>query len=266
MGAAWQRAPSSIATFGSEKKPRKAEPCMNENPRFEPYDPHKAADPSEPIDPPAGMPPLADPHGFGWNLSRSPEPTGMVAAIPISIPSPLGMLAPREVPGYRQAVEAGIVRLPPADEPPIPLPGISGAWRTTITMWGPLVVFAVAMGVFASAGIMIWLLGVYAAILAAFPWARRWCEQRNLEELAAGYITMPVMRRYTARSSAQLGLPAWNYAGTWAFTRRGVIKWAPDPSVDAPGFYPSQNHPERLQLWSGSEWLPKYRELPAPTS
>lgn len=237
---------------------------MNENPRFEPYVPDRVPDAGEPVDPPAGMPALADAHGRGWSLTGSPEPAGIVpeTPAPAPAPAPLGMLTPREVPGYRHAIETGVARLPSPLEPPTPLPGISGAWRTTITTWSPWIVFTLAIATFAPRGMGIWIFGVWAAVLAVAPLARRWCERRKMDELAAGYITLPVIERYPGRNSASWGLPAWNYTGTWAFTRSGAIKWAPDPTVDPPGFYPSQNHPERLQLWSGSEWLPQFRRLP----
>ena len=49
----------------------------------------------------------------------------------------------------------------------------------------------------------------------------------------------------------------------WVLTWSGRVKAEPERGLDAPGFYPSPARPGMLQLWTGVEWFPKFREPPA---
>jgi len=121
---------------------------MNESLWFEPYDPDRGSGRGEPVDPPAGMPGLAESHGVGWAVGAPPsEPTDPAAVQ--SLPAPGRMLMPREVPGYCAAVDAGIVARPSVLEPPTPLPGISAAQRWAVVRWSPIGALVVALAVLA---------------------------------------------------------------------------------------------------------------------
>lgn len=169
--------------------------------------------------------------------------------------SPAG--PPRTVPGYREAVEAGIVRVPSV-EPPTLLPGLSATWRRSIMTFVPPAVYVVLA---VSPMPRPLLFGLVLVGGLCLPLANRWWERRVWDELAAGYMTVPTGRAYKSPPSWHRTWRPWNDAGIWTFDRGGTERSRPDLSVDAPGFYPSPYEPGRLQLWNGYEWIERYRDV-----
>lgn len=46
----------------------------------------------------------------------------------------------------------------------------------------------------------------------------------------------------------------------WVLDSKGNVVSAPDLSADPPGLYPSQNIPERRELWTGYRWTGVFPE------
>ena len=88
---------------------------------------------------------------------------------------------------------------------------------------------------------------------------------RVLEEMAQGYVTLTLITGsfWLARTRSWRGygthLP-WDYRGLWVYgieIERGVS--TPDFTLDPPGFYPSPNDPDALELWTGTVWSGHFR-------
>jgi hypothetical protein len=187
---------------------------------------------------------------------------------------------PREVPGYHDAVAAGLVRGVP-DEPPTLLSGRSAntilwwfvgefmtAIVTTLLVSKVLLGDAPAFGSGRPGWVVVALLTVWVAV---FVRELRAMTRRLLAELDAGYVTAQLLaaqlswrgNRHYPRQFAygELQTP-WNCAGIWVLHgRSGQVVQAPDRSFDAPGFYPSPYRPGFLELWTGAGWADQYRPL-----
>lgn len=165
-----------------------------------------------------------------------------------------GERPPRLCPGYRAAVDAGVVR-PPAANPPEPLPGLAAALQTKLLFIGTGVLFVLILPV-ATVGGTTAVIVMFALMAAWFFGIRRSLERRKWQELDAGYITVPIAESSRGESSG----PRWDYRGTWQLTANGEVRAEPDRSLDGPGYYPSPSDvPGRLNLWTGVGWVPEFR-------
>jgi len=166
-----------------------------------------------------------------------------------------GERPPRMCDGYRAALDAGLVRLPPS-APPTALPGLAATLHAKVLFIGVGVLFLliVPMSTIGGTPAVMVLAGLLAAWFFGFP---RLLERRKWQELDAGYITLPIAESSRGESTA----PRWDYRGTWQLTANGEVKAAPDPNLDAPGYYPSPaGIPGRLNLWTGAQWVAEFRE------
>ncbi|MCB0910182.1 MAG: hypothetical protein KDB60_01025 [Propionibacteriaceae bacterium] len=184
----------------------------------------------------------------GWVLVDHHDPLGA--------PSDLaeGPMMPRNLPGYAAGLAAGQFR-PPPEQPPIPLPGVPGNVRNIAQYVVPVAVFAAipllrGFVPFPALGV-----GAVGSIIILGWWATR----RLYAELDAGYVTRPTAQVWAGGRSSM----KWSFRGIWVLTWSGRVKAEPERGLDAPGFYPSPARPGMLQLWTGVEWFPKFREPPA---
>ncbi len=154
--------------------------------------------------------------------------------------------SPDKVGGYQLALQAGVIKLPPTD-PPHMIAGISAVdafWIFIVSMvltgalWWMLVnalnTYAGLTGVWRLVMIVpgiTWFLGVL--------WALRQVGHRLYAELAAGYVTLPLLTGgFSIGDGRAFGLSRvrgpWNFKGVWNLDRCGNVRSAPDRSVWAP--------------------------------
>jgi hypothetical protein len=174
-------------------------------------------------------------------------------------------IRPRDVPGFHDAFNAGI--LPQvATHPPAVLPG------QTVGQMGLRFLIGLG-GVFVGAAIPImtnkagWLIPAVTLLgVAAGIFASKVIRAKATLELKHGYTTS----RETASWFFNLGKNRhmrWNFAGAWQLNRNGtVVSVPPDPLVEPPGYYPSPHKPESLGLWSGYAWANRYQDYPTKPS
>lgn len=175
---------------------------------------------------------------------------------------------PREVPGYAEAVAAGLTPARPP-RPPSLRPGTTAHQalvRCGVTLAGAAALVAVAIalgpsdGGQATAPGVAMVLGAAAAGVVAVVAAIRRFRRALLAELAAGYVTTTFHQGlfwFVHRPGPVVGndVVGWVWAGVWVLDSSGNVVSAPDPDVDPPGMYPSPNRPGQQELWTGSQWI-----------
>ncbi len=176
---------------------------------------------------------------------------------------------PRDVPGFAEAVAAGIAPARPATAPqPSVRPSAAARQRVFVVALVGGLTATVVLGL----GLLgddpgpgaVALVGVAATVvLVVLAALWRWVGAAALAELHRGYTTttlvfggygLSVPRRYRSFGDR----PPWDYSGVW---RLGPVASAdpPDPAQDPPGFYPSPTRDGELELWSGRVWLGVFR-------
>jgi hypothetical protein len=176
---------------------------------------------------------------------------------------------PRDVPGFAEAVAAGLVPDRPATAPePTVHPSAAARQRVFVValvggITGTVLVGLRSLGDDPGRGAVV-VAGLSAtAVLVVLAALWRWVGAAALAELHRGYTTttlvfggygLSVPRRYRSFGDR----PPWDYSGVW---RVGPVASAeaPDPAQDPPGFYPSPTRDGELELWSGRVWLGVFR-------
>lgn len=171
---------------------------------------------------------------------------------------------PRHVPGYAEAVAAGLTPPRPLHAPSL-LPGPTA--HQALVRCGVALVAAAAL---AAIGFLIaptngrgqlTVLGALtvpvttAAVVGVVVLAVRRFRRILLAELGAGYVTITLHQGmlWSAHRSGLRGpssVVAWAWDGVWVLAPSGRVVSAPDPDVEPPGFYPSPSTPGRLELWT----------------
>lgn len=178
---------------------------------------------------------------------------------------------PREVPGYAEAVAAGLTPARPS-RPPSRRPGTTA--HQAIVQCGIVLAIASAVTVVAmfapgdgdqATWAELMIVGVTVAGIVAVTAAMRRFRRILLAELAAGYVTTTFSQGQfwyvdTPGPKWGKGLMAWNWDGTWVLNRAGDVVSESDPDVEPPGMYPSPNRPGHLELWTGTQWTGVYAE------
>ncbi|HEU5084568.1 MAG TPA: hypothetical protein VFU14_14585 [Acidimicrobiales bacterium] len=102
--------------------------------------------------------------------------------------------------------------------------------------------------------------GVAAAAAIAVA-VRRWGAALT-DELLAGYTTSaPTAGAWWLphrRPDRPAGWVHWDWTGIEVRRRDGTVRAPATAGVPAPGFYPSPHEPDRLELWTGSQWTRRY--------
>lgn len=176
---------------------------------------------------------------------------------------------PRDVPGFAEAVAAGVTPARPATAPdPSVHPTAAARQRVFVgaLLGGLTGTIAVGLGLLGddpgpSAVALVGGAATLVLVVLAALW--HWVGAAALAELHRGYTTttlvfggygLSVPRRYRSFGDR----PPWDYSGVW---RIGPVSSAvpPDPAHDPPGFYPSPTRDGELELWSGQVWLGVFR-------
>ncbi len=182
---------------------------------------------------------------------------------------------PRDVPGFAEAVAAGVTPSRPS-QPPSLLPGTSAHQalvRCGVVLAGAAALVAAAVafgptkGSHETVSSLLILLGATAVGIGAMIAAIRRFRRVLLAELAAGYVTTTFYQGlfWMAQGPGpRVGndVVGWVWDGVWVLTSAGDVVASPDPAVDPPGFYPSPNTPSQLELWTGSQWTGVHRNAP----
>ena len=186
------------------------------------------------------------------------------------------VVPPRQVEGFSSARALGLLPQVPDEPPPLPR---RTARRAFYGWAGSIVAGAVVWAVLASAtaaplgralpvaGPVLLVLGSVAAFVLLFIRLRSWVGDAFLDELAAGYTTLPLtvgaFWGVNREEGANYADP-WDFRGIWVLDGRGAVRSAPQRDVDPPGLYPSPERPGQLQVWTGKVWARKFRS-PART-
>ena len=186
-------------------------------------------------------------------------------------------LNPRQVDGFLAARALKLLPQVP-DAPPRPLPGRTA--RQAFTTWlvsigvgalGWILFASVFAGLlnrwFPLAGPVLLVLGAVSVFVLLFVRLRARVGEVFLEELTAGYTTLPLtvgaFWGVNGREGANYQEP-WDFRGIWVLDGRGTVRSAPDREVDPPGLYPSPERPGQLQVWTGTVWARKFRAPAQP--
>ncbi len=182
---------------------------------------------------------------------------------------PWGGPLPRDVPGFAQAMAAGLVPVVPRT-PPAPVPGRSANRRfkaflgkVAATILAVILATRIAMAVHQT-----WLdLAVIGLGFASFALMLRWLAgvgRCNFAEHERGYTTL-VLRfgMFSAAGDLRWRITKWripwDYSGLWVLRDDGTVISAPAWDREPPGFYPSPHRPARFELWTGCAWTHQYR-------
>ena len=181
-------------------------------------------------------------------------------------------LTPRQVDGFFAAQALGLLPQVP-QAPPSPLPRRT-ARRAFIGWLVSILVGALAWIVFVSAcagplnrlfpvaGPLLLVVGALAVFALLVVRLRARVGDAFLDELAAGYTTLPLIGGafwgVNARGRLNYQEP-WDFRGVWVLDGGGGVLSAPDRDVDPPGLYPSPERPGQLQVWTGTVWARKFR-------
>lgn len=185
-------------------------------------------------------------------------------------------VSPRQVDGFSTAQALGLLPRVPQAPPSLPR---RTARKAFFTWAGSIVAGAVAWFVLASAsagplgralpvaGPVLLILGSVAVFTLMVLRLRRWVGDVFLDELGAGYTTLPVtigtFWGVNRREGVNYAEP-WDFRGTWVLDGRGAIRSTPQRDVDPPGLYPSPERPGELQVWTGKAWARKFRTPAQP--
>ena len=178
----------------------------------------------------------------------------------------VGSPAPRDVPGFALARDAGRTPRVPGSAPAVEVrPTARTAFLGVVTIVGVLVVALVGV-VLGSAGDgrldgreLPVLLGVAAVGTVALVAAvRRW-RRAQLAELQRGYTTLTfTMGRFWMAPAPDgpvtNGWVGWRWDATWVLGPDGSVVSAPSGEGDPPGLYPSPREAGARELWTGSQW------------
>ncbi|MBM6402030.1 hypothetical protein [Phycicoccus sonneratiae] len=170
---------------------------------------------------------------------------------------------PRDVPGFADHEGRRLrPRVPATPPPPTVRPSSATAGLQALlalpVFFG---VFALALALGGGSGRMgaTGLLGFFAvagSAVAALAWlVRRW-GRALVAEIEQGYTTTRVVTAswWWRRSSGTGQGVAWDFTGLWYLRPSGEVRAAPVPTPHPPGWYPSPHAPNRLELWTGSQW------------
>lgn len=178
---------------------------------------------------------------------------------------------PRDVPGYLDAYDRGLLPQVPVNPPSGPAPGLSPTasamlWRSlarAVAIGAPAIafVFGVAPRVEVPFGLDLFI-GVVVVCVWMWAFFFRWMRQpfeRMVEECLHGYATITLLagsfggQRHSAWSGTEVGMP-WDFSGVWVLNGRFDVKSAPSPAFHPPGLYPSPHEAGRWELWTGVAW------------
>ena len=180
---------------------------------------------------------------------------------------------PRDVPGFAEAVAAGVTPVRPSC-PPSLLSGTTSHQAlvrcgVVLAAAALLVVVAIVLGPEnggqATVPALLLILGATAAGIAAMVAAVRRFRRVLLAELAAGYVTTTFHQGLfwlVKGPGPRVGndVVGWVWDGVWVLTSTGSVTSGPDLNVDPPGLYPSPNSPGQLELWTGFQWTGVHAE------
>lgn len=84
-------------------------------------------------------------------------------------------------------------------------------------------------------------------------------QRRLISEIRGGYSTLRinfgrVRGDRWRQDSTRGGWLTWDYRGIWFLGSDGTVRAEPLPGLLAPGFYPSPDSPDSLELWTGVSW------------
>ena len=180
---------------------------------------------------------------------------------------------PRDVPGYTEAVAAGLTPARPS-RPPSLLPGTTShraLVRCGVALGVAAVLVAVAIvrgpsdGGQATVSDLAMVLGATVLGIVVVIAAVRRFRKVLLAELAAGYVTTTFHQGlfwFVDRPGPTVGndVVGWVWDGVWVLDSSGSVVSPPDRDVDPPGMYPSPNRPGQLELWTGAQWIGVHRD------
>jgi hypothetical protein len=186
-------------------------------------------------------------------------------------------VTPRQVDGFLAAQAIGLLPRVP-ELPPSPLPRRTARrafveWLLCVAMGGlSWVLFA---SVFAGplnrswpvAGPVLLVMGAVGVFVLCFLRPRARAGEVFLDELTAGYTTLPMLGAFWGLNPRRAGgnyMEPWDFRGVWVLDGGGEVRSAPDRTVDPPGLYPSPDRPGQLQVWTGVEWARKFRAPARP--
>ena len=170
---------------------------------------------------------------------------------------------PHQVPGFREAWNAGLVPVVP-ETPPRLLPGRSA--ESLLWWYGRNLGLGIGAHLLSVSLLVPRLPGLLDLLLMlGGGLALFWCllrglrrvGERNLQELARGYTTLPLVFGdfwYGGRYYSGHRMP-WDCSGAWHLHRStGAVVRPPQRWLEPPGLYPSPHRPGRYELWTGAGW------------
>ena len=180
---------------------------------------------------------------------------------------------PRQVDGYARAAAAGVAPRTPELPPPL-LPGPTArdllktaAVKTGVAILLSLVIYQwlPTLGLPDVVESLIMLAGGLTPFVLMFGRYLPQVGDRAVQEMDQGYITLTLITGsyWLGRTRSWRGYRTdmpWDYRGLWVYgiqIERGVA--TPDFTLDPPGFYPSPNDPDALELWTGTVWSGHFR-------
>ena len=180
---------------------------------------------------------------------------------------------PDQVPGYAQALAAGLLPQVPV-LPPSPLPGrnfqrtFQRAILVIMTAWcgGPVLMsqvadrlpfLAVMPALLAILACTVYLFGKLGDV-AEREWRRGYTTQILAGPRFGSFWMWGSRFRHWKETGERI---PWDHSGLWHLDyRSGAVLAAPDPSEIPPGFYPSPHWSGKFELWTGLAWAGKLRD------
>lgn len=178
----------------------------------------------------------------------------------------VGTPAPRHVPGFAQARDAGRTPRVPGTPPHVEVhPTARKAFLRVSVITGVLVIALVAVLLGSAgdgrldAGELAALLGVAVVGTVALVVGVRGWRRVQLAELQRGYTTWTfALGRFwlgsTPNGPVTNGWVGWRWDATWVLGSDGRVVSSPSGDGDPPGLYPSPREDGALELWTGSQW------------
>lgn len=180
-------------------------------------------------------------------------------------------MRPSEVPGYAQARDQGLTRTVPPTPPPL-VPGLNAQHRFFAMIVGVTVVAIMSLALVSVLEVIhhpIRIAVQLAVSVCAFVVILRLIAAvgRTVHrEMDHGYTTLQLaygnfFAKPRVASQMAMRVP-WDYRGLWMLNAMdGSVLQAPDPTVEAPGFYPSPNRPGAFEMWTGVAWTNDFRSV-----